>query len=119
LVLHVASAFHHDYAWSSATAYRATARRTAEVYGLDWGGGLFVNYAVVAGWIADVAWWWWAGLASYRHRPWALVVTWHALLLIVVFNGAFVFVEGPLRWIGFALCLVVVLAWSIAWRRRH
>ena len=33
-----------------------SARQTAEVFGLDWGGGLYVNYAFTAAWVADVAW---------------------------------------------------------------
>ena len=32
-----------------------TARQTAEVFGINWGGGLFINYTVAILWIGDVA----------------------------------------------------------------
>jgi hypothetical protein len=44
-LLHVACAFEYYHHWSHANAYAATARQTAAVVGLDWGGGLYVNYA--------------------------------------------------------------------------
>src|SRR5215471_9659500 len=57
-LLHTAAAFHFYHHWSHRAAYEATARRTAEVVGLDWGGGLYANYAFAALWTADVCWWW-------------------------------------------------------------
>src|SRR5262245_22322917 len=57
-LLHVACAFHYYHDWKHAVAYQATARQTAEVVGLDWGGGLYANYAFTLLWAADVCWWW-------------------------------------------------------------
>src|SRR5438876_5398952 len=68
LLAHVACAFHYYHGWSQASAYRETARQTAEVFGLNWGGGLFVNYAFVAAWVADVVWWW-RGDDLHRRQP--------------------------------------------------
>src|SRR5262245_35746347 len=42
-IAHVASAFHFFHGWSHAAAYRETARQTAELTGLRWGGGIFLN----------------------------------------------------------------------------
>ena len=54
---HVAAAFgvHHD--WSHAAAYAYTAARTEAYFGLDWGGGLWVNYAFTVIWVAEGLWW--------------------------------------------------------------
>ena len=64
-LLHVVSAFHFSHHWSHRAAYEATARQTAEVVGLDWGGGLYANYAFAALWAADVCW---LGLMTNRVR---------------------------------------------------
>jgi hypothetical protein len=58
LVVHAALAFHFYHGWSHAAAYRDTARQTSEVFGYDWGGGLYVNYLLIAAWALDVGYWW-------------------------------------------------------------
>jgi hypothetical protein len=114
LLAHVACAFHFQHGWSGAAAYRDTARQTAEVFGLDWGGGLYVNYALLAGWVADVLWWWGRGLDAYRRRPWPLVAGWHAFLLFIVFNATVVFASGFVRRAGLCVCLGLCLVWLLA-----
>src|SRR5262245_37630085 len=67
---HVAAAFHFYHGWSHEAAYDETARRTAELMGTGWGGGLYFNYVFTIIWIADAIWWW-RGLRLYRTRaPW-------------------------------------------------
>lgn len=117
LLGHVACAFHFHHGWSHAAAYRDTARQTAEVFRLEWGGGLYVNYALAALWVADVCWWWGRGLRAYRRRPWPLVVAWHAFLLFIVFNGTVVSAGGFVRWAGLGLCLGLVFVWLNAARK--
>lgn len=112
LLAHAACAFHIYHDWSQDSAYRETARQTAEVVGLNWGGGLYINYALMAGWVADVAWWW-RGLDAYRRRPRALVAIWQGFLIFMFFNATVVFKTGPLRFIGLSLCLAFCLLW---WR---
>ena len=34
-----------------------TARQTAAVYGVAWGGGVYVNYLFVGVWLAELLWW--------------------------------------------------------------
>lgn len=116
LVAHVVCAFNFYHAWSHASAYQDTARQTAETTGLDWGGGLFFNYALVAAWVADVAWWWRGGLDSYRRRPRAVAFAWHAFLVFMFFNATVVFATGPARWAGLCVCLGLGLAWCVAAR---
>src|SRR5437763_16272962 len=65
---HVACAFHFYHHWSHAAAYDRTAEQTAEAVGLNWGGGLYVNYAFVLLWAADVCWWW-RDPEGYLARP--------------------------------------------------
>ncbi len=110
LLIHVACAFHYYHAWSQAAAYRETARQTAEVTGLDWGGGLFINYALIIGWVIDVIWWR-RGLDAYRNRPRWLAAVWQGFLIFIIFNATVVFKTGALRWIGLGLCLWLVFLW--------
>lgn len=116
LFVHVACAFHFYHGWSHGSAYLDTARQTGEVVGLDWGGGLFINYALMAAWLLDVAWWWAAGLDSYRRRPLALLLAWHGFLLFIFFNATVVFKSGPARWAGLGVCLGLCLVWGLAAR---
>src|SRR5687767_9943408 len=59
---HVACAFHFAHGWSHADAYRQTARQTRELFGLDWGGGLYLNYLFTLAWVVDAGYWWAGGL---------------------------------------------------------
>ncbi len=115
LLAHVACAFHYFHGWSHASAYRDTARQTAEVFGIDWGGGVYVNYALLVAWVLDVAWWW-RGLDAYRRRSRLLVAAWQGSLIFIVFNGTVVFGTGPVRWLGLAVCLGLCVVWWLTAR---
>ena len=114
-LLHVAAAFNWYHAWSHALAYADTADQTAALVGLDWGGGLWINYAFTALWIGESVWWW-TGRVSHAPRPprvtWALRGT----FLFMIVNGAVVFVDGPMRWVGLAIVVWLIWTW---WRTRH
>ena len=99
---HVVCAFSFYHGWSHDAAYRETARQTAEVTGLHWGGGIFLNYFFTAAWLADVLWWW-SAPASFARRPRWLTLTWQAFFLFMVFNATIVFGSGPLRRLGAAI----------------
>jgi hypothetical protein len=111
LIAHVACAYQFYHNWSHAAAYRETARQTAEVTGLDWGGGLFINYALIIGWVIDVALWRLRGLDAYRKRPRWPAAAWQGFLFFMIFNATVVFKTGPLRWIGLGLCLWLAFLW--------
>jgi hypothetical protein len=118
LLAHFASAFSYYHAWSQASAYSETARQTAQVFGIHWGGGLFINYTVALLWLADVAWWWFAGVSSYRRRSWLLTIIWHSFLIFIIFNATVVFKDGLTRWIGLLVCLTLCLSWFVINRQR-
>jgi hypothetical protein len=111
LVAHVVCAFQFYHGWSHASAYLETARQTKAVVGLNWGGGLFINYILTIGWILDVGWWWWSGLQSYRQRPWQLLAAWHGFLIFIIFNATFVFKTATVRWVGLCICVSLCVAW--------
>jgi hypothetical protein len=111
LIGHFICAYQFYHHWSHESAYLDTARQTNEVIGLNWGGGLFINYALLSIWIVDVGWWWLRGLNSYRTRPWPLVAAWHSFLIFILFNAMVVFKDGVVRWVGLVICLVLFLSW--------
>ncbi|MDX2030663.1 MAG: hypothetical protein SF339_08335 [Blastocatellia bacterium] len=108
LFAHVGFALHFAHGWSQTSVYAETARQTAEVFGANWGGGMFINYGLMLVWLAEVVWWW-AAPASYRRRPRWLVVAWQGFLLFIFFNATVVFVAGPLRWLGLGGCAGLLL----------
>ena len=118
LVAHFICAFNYYHAWSQQSAYLETARQTAELFRINWGGRLFINYALASLWTIDVAWWWFAGLSSYRRRPWLVTLLWHSFLIFIIFNATVVFKDGPARWIGLLVCLTLILSWVSINRQR-
>jgi hypothetical protein len=111
LIAHYISAFHFYHHWSHEAAYVDTARQTAEVFHVNWGGGLFINYSLLMFWIADVGWWWIAGASSYRRRPWLVLLIWHGFLVFILFNATVVFKDGMTRWVGLLVCAILSLSW--------
>jgi hypothetical protein len=113
-ILHSALAFHARHNWSHDAAVRQTASQTAAVTGINWGGGIFVNYAFLTLWAADV-FWMWVAPGSYLRRPPIVNRAISAFFLFIVFNGAVVFAQGPARIVGMAATATVAWAW---WRSR-
>lgn len=109
---HVAAAFHFYHHWSHAAAYQHTARRTAEVMGLDWGGGLYWNYTFTLVWLGDVIWMW----LGLRRPPWTGAAV-QGFLAFMAFNATVVFETGPIRWLG--LAATVGLLSTLLIRRRR
>ena len=109
-LVHVAAAFATYHGWSHAEAVAHTARQTAAVVGLDWGGGVWVNYAFTALWIGETLWWWWRPHA-YRTRTRRLDTAVRLMFLFMIVNGAVVFVPGPTRWWGAVLVTTLVVTW--------
>lgn len=106
---HVVCAFAFFHDWSHAAAYADTARRTEEMVGIDWGGGLFLNYAFTFVWMADVVWWWlWP--AAYLRRGRAMDWLVHGFMGFMAFNGVVVFASWPVRIGGLAMFAVLLLA---------
>lgn len=111
---HIASAFHFYHGWSHVAAYDDTARQTGALFGWNWGGGLFINYAFALVWLREMVWSWTDPQGQDRRPRW---MTWsvRGFFLFMIFNGAVVFVSSRRRWIGIILCLLMVWCW---WPRR-
>ncbi|MBM3779096.1 MAG: hypothetical protein FJW23_12835 [Acidimicrobiia bacterium] len=106
--VHYLAAFHWHYDWSHSQAVLATAGQTAEAFGLDWGGGVWVNYLFLAAWGVDAS-----GYTLHRPIPpgaWRWML--RAFYLTIIVNGAIVFAAAPMR--PFGALLVAGLVWS--WR---
>ena len=106
---HVVLAFDVRHDWRHTSAVRETARQTAVVYGLDWGGGVYVNDAFLGVWALDL--WRWRA-AARRGAPRSRVSIWlaRAFYFIVILNGAVIFASGWRRGLG-----LVLVAWLVAW----
>lgn len=100
LVVHIALAYAIRHGWSHEAAVHATARQTAAVYGLDWGGGIYVNFLFALAWALDV---WF--------RPPAIHRALRILYLVIIVNAAVIFVPGPRRWLGVTLVLALIWIW--------
>ncbi|MCA1560627.1 MAG: hypothetical protein LC804_10315, partial [Acidobacteria bacterium] len=81
--------------------------------GLEWGGGLWVNYVFLAVWVGDVAWWW-ISPESRASRPAWLDAGIGFFFIFMFINGAVIFAGGPARLIGIA---AVTVAATALWKR--
>lgn len=109
-LIHVGCAFGFYHGWSHADAYRETARQTAAMTGMHWGGGLYFNYLLATLWLADVVWLWIAP-DNHSRRPRMISAAFHSFLFFLVVNGTVIFVHGPMRWYGLVLCVALVVLW--------
>lgn len=116
LFAHVGFAFHGFHHWSHRAAYAETARQTAELFGIDWGGGLFANYAMLLVWLVDVFGWWHSGPPSLR-RP--ALRTWLAqgFLAFMWFNATVAFGHGSVRWVGLAGFVTLAVCYFLYLRK--
>ena len=107
---HVASAFHFWHGWSHAAAYAHTATQVAAVVGLNWGGGIYANYAFTALWLVEVAWWW-AAPVSYEMRPKGGCLHRSSHLPVHDRQRGRRVCGGPMRWVGVGLVAALLVAW--------
>jgi len=116
LVAHIAIAFGTRHDWSHAAAMRETARQTLDVYGLDWGGGVFVNYAFALAWAIDT-WRWHVSPARAAGRSAGATLALRAFYGLVIANASVVFVPAPRRWMGVAIVAALGWIWRPVTRR--
>jgi hypothetical protein len=104
---HFCLAFQFLHGWSHAAALAHTARRTFEVTGINWGGGIYINYAFTVLWVSDVVWWW---IRAARHQPTPAVAYWtvHAVFVFMFFNATVVFGPPFWKWIVLAAAGLLV-----------
>ena len=114
--VHIVLAMRDVHGWSHAAALEATAEQTAQVYGLRWDGGIYVNYLFVAVWLADAI----ARVISpmsVARRSAALVWALRAFYFVIIVNAAVIFARPEMRWMGVVMCVLIGLAW-VGGRRR-
>jgi hypothetical protein len=112
--VHIAIAMKTAHAWSHEAAIAATARQTMAVYGVDWGGGVFVNYAFVAVWLLEAWRWRWRPAQDSAARVITRIT--RNFLRVIILNGAVILAAGTRRIAG--ALLVAWLLWI--WRpHRH
>lgn len=105
---HTALAFHFHHGWSHAAAVVDTARQTRALTGLNWGGGVWLNYLFALVWLGDAGWRI-AGAESHARRPrWWAIAT-HAFLAFIWFNATIVFGSWPMRSVGIAAFVVLAV----------
>ncbi|MBL8234466.1 MAG: hypothetical protein JNL98_38570 [Bryobacterales bacterium] len=109
-LVHVWSAFEYKHAWSHAKAVEDTARQTADMSGVNWGGGVWFNYVFTLIWSADVIWWWRNAAAYQRRARWLDGVV-HGYLAFMFFNGAVVFAKGPSRIVNALAAILLAIVW--------
>lgn len=114
MLLHVLLAFHRVHEWSHPAAVADTARQTRELTGIDWGGGIWLNYLLAAVWLADAVWRVTAPV-NHARRPRGLMIALHGFLGFMWFNATVVFGSWVIRSIG--LVAFALLAWCW-WRER-
>ena len=115
LAAHLAAAMEFRHGWSHAAAVAETARQTEAKFGMNWGGGVWFNYAMILLWIVDAGFSWAAPRLHDRSSTWRRSV--HGFFLFMWFNGAVAFPTGPVRWSGAVACAVVIAAWWWTWHR--
>ena len=98
--IHFALAFHVRHDWSQEAAVRATAQQTASMFGLDWGGGVYVNYVFLAAWAAD-AWHWRQGRGVLATPRAQLLL--RVFYVVIILNAAVIFAGGWRRLVGLAI----------------
>lgn len=109
--VHIVIALGHYHHWNHDSAVAETARQTAAVYGLRWGGGVYVNYVFVAVWLAEV-WYWRARPAEYFARSPVIVWGVRAFFFIIIVNAAVVFAAARARVAGVAMTVALLLIWA-------
>jgi hypothetical protein len=108
--VHIGIAMKAAHGWSHEAAIAATARQTLAVYGVNWGGGVFLNYAFVAVWLFEA--WRWRRRADRDARA----ITWmtRAFFLVMILNGAVIFAAGTRRIAGALLVAWLLWIWRPA-----
>ena len=85
-LVHVCGAFEFFYSWSHSVAEAETTRQTRKLFGADFSGGIYLNYAFTVVWVAYCTAWW--------RRPTASVPPLHfavqAFLLFMFINASVV-----------------------------
>jgi hypothetical protein len=118
MLIHVALAFQFHHQWSHEAAIIETARQTAEVTGMNWGGGVWLNYLFATVWLSDACWRV-ARPNSYMSRARWSGAGIHMFLTFIWFNATVVFGSRAMQIVGAAAFgWLAIQAWKRAIGRR-
>ena len=108
--VHIALAMALRHGWNHQSAFDATAHQTYQIYGVAWGGGLYVNVVFLAAWLGELLWWR-ISPDQYFARP--AFVTWllRGFYFVILANAAIVFAVPSRRVGGVVLLAILLLAW--------
>jgi hypothetical protein len=106
-LVHSLAAFASFYDFRHDIARSETVRQTAALTGIEFSGGIYINYLFLAVWAADAAWWW-INPRAYARRPRGLSLSIRAFIFFIIVNGAVVFADGWARSIGIAAVAAVL-----------
>ena len=107
MIVHIFIAMDIRHGWQHSSAVTATAQQTHQVYGIAWGGGIYVNYLFILVW----------GLAVPGFRGSGVRIA-PVFFLIVIANAAIVFAVGWRRVLGVLIVFVLLYAWRPSNPRR-
>jgi hypothetical protein len=113
LAVHMVLAMAVHHGWSHTAAVTETARLTGQVYGLAWGGGVYVNYAFLLLWLVVLFRWRASGSSDL---PAWLIWTWRIAVLVVVSNAAVVFAAPARRLAGAIVTAALIVSWWVSRR---
>ena len=114
--VHVLIAFQQIYGWDHEAAIAATVVQSEARFGLGWRGAIYINYAFLAIWTADVLWWWVAPVSRAARAGW-LEMTRFAIFAFMFVNGAVIFASGIGRAVGVCAVSAVLIAALLPRRR--
>ena len=116
LAAHIVVAMAVRHGWSHALAVEATARQTSDVFGLNWGGGVYVNYVFAVVWIAELFVWrqWPEG---YALQPLWIKWSLRAFYAVIIVSAAVIFATGWRRWMGAAILAGLAISWIARFQR--
>ena len=110
-VVHILVAMADRHGWSHQAAVLDTARQTAAVFGVAWGGGVYVNYLFVGLWLVELLRWRADPRRDLRQPRWARWAL-RTFYLVIVFNAAVVFAAPDRRLAGAAVTAALLAAWA-------
>lgn len=110
LAVHIVLAMAVRHGWSLTSALETTARQTSQMFGINSGGGVYVNYLFAAVWIGELFVWrrWPEGYAA---RPGWIRWPLRAFYFVIIVSAAVIFAMGWRRWLGAAIIGVLVMSW--------
>ena len=117
MLAHAVLAFGVFYEWSHAVARDLTMRQTAALTGLQFAGGIYINYLFLIVWLGDAVWWWLSPRTHAGRPVWASTAI-RGFVFFMMLNGAVVFADGWARVLGVSAVALVTARAAARYTRR-